>query len=79
MGPCGVTFVRILVGFVTLALIPAALHGFGRVYVGIHYPGDVLAGAALGVLGSYGILRLLPYLEPYPSRLLRLGKRVYLA
>lgn len=62
-----------------LALIPAALHGFGRVYVGIHYPGDVLAGAALGVLASYGLLRLLPYLEPYPSRLLRLGKRVYLA
>ena len=28
----------------------AALIAFSRVYVGVHYPGDVLAGAVLGVL-----------------------------
>ncbi|MBV9121085.1 MAG: phosphatase PAP2 family protein [Chloroflexi bacterium] len=32
-----------------VALIYAALMSYARVYVGEHYPGDVLAGAAIGV------------------------------
>jgi membrane-associated phospholipid phosphatase len=28
----------------------AAVIGYSRVYVGVHYPGDVVAGAAIGVL-----------------------------
>jgi len=32
------------------ALVLAALTAFSRVYVGIHYPADVAAGAAIGVL-----------------------------
>lgn len=34
----------------SLALIFAALMSYARVYVGDHYPGDVLAGAGLGIL-----------------------------
>ena len=64
-------------GVVALAI--ASLYGFSRVYVGIHYPLDVLGGAAIGILTSYGVYRLLPRLGPIPSRLLRLGQKLYLA
>ncbi|WP_063836958.1 bifunctional phosphatase PAP2/diacylglycerol kinase family protein [Phaeacidiphilus oryzae] len=32
-----------------LVAVPAVAVAFSRVYVGVHYPGDVLAGAAIGV------------------------------
>lgn len=32
------------------ALIAAALMGFSRLYVGVHFPSDVLAGAVIGTL-----------------------------
>jgi undecaprenyl-diphosphatase len=62
-----------------IALAIASLYGFSRVYVGIHYPLDVLGGAVIGILTSYGVYRLLPRLEPLPSWLMRLGRRLYLA
>ena len=43
----------------TVLLVLAALLSLGRVYVGTHYPGDVLAGALLGA-GMAGALYLLP-------------------
>jgi len=42
---------------VPLYLLAAAI-AFSRVYVGVHYPLDVLAGAALGVLVATALLRL---------------------
>jgi 4-amino-4-deoxy-L-arabinose transferase-like glycosyltransferase/membrane-associated phospholipid phosphatase len=65
------------------ALFPAAaLVGFSRIYNGMHYPGDVLAGALLGagyalggVLGADYLWRVLGqkwfplWLEKYPSLL----------
>lgn len=43
----------------TILLVLAALLAFARVYVGTHYPGDVLAGAALGAIVAV-LLYLLP-------------------
>ena len=37
----------------------AAAISFSRVYVGVHYPGDVVAGAALGVLVGLAVVLLL--------------------
>ena len=47
-------------------LVVAALIGFSRVYVGVHYPTDVLAGAVIGAavgLAAFGALRLVSRFE----------------
>lgn len=43
--------------------IPAALIGFSRCYVGVHYLTDVLAGAAVGTLVAFLVYRLFVYVE----------------
>ncbi len=41
------------------AVILAALIGFSRMYVGVHYPTDVLCGMLIGIFGSWGVYALL--------------------
>lgn len=40
------------------ALICAALMGFSRLYVGVHFPTDVLCGAVIGCLSGWAASRL---------------------
>ena len=41
-------------------LIIATLIGIARVYVGVHYPSDILFGAVIGCLSGYLIKKLIP-------------------
>jgi undecaprenyl-diphosphatase len=47
-----------------LLLLLAAAIAFSRVYVGVHYPADVLAGAALGAVWALGWLAILSRVAP---------------
>lgn len=62
-----------------ILFLPAVLVSFARVYVGIHYPLDILGGMALGGLCSYAIFRLWPRILPLPDAILRLARHLYLA
>ena len=65
--PSGHTSTSFACAFVISRLAPrltvpvfvlAALIGFSRIYVGVHYPLDVLAGAIFGVLVAKALLML---------------------
>lgn len=50
--------------WVTAALFTwAAINGYSRIYLGVHYPGDVVCGALLGVLIAWCIISLLNFGE----------------
>ena len=47
------TFRPFLKGWINLIYIWAALISFAQIYVGVHYPLDILAGALLGIAAGY--------------------------
>ena len=57
----------------------AALWGLSRVYGGVNYPLDLIAGALLGTLVSWLVIQVLARVEPIPTRALRLARWFYLA
>ncbi|MCS6991152.1 MAG: phosphatase PAP2 family protein [Chitinophagales bacterium] len=55
---------RLPLGFILSALLWATSIGFAQIYVGVHYPSDVLAGAVLGLMlgaAMAKIFRILVY------------------
>ena len=57
----------------------ALLWGISRIYAGVFYPMDVLAGAAIGVGMSYLVAFGLKLIAPVPTLVLRGAKTLHLA
>ena len=51
-----------------LAIALASLMGFSRLYVGIHYPSDVIGGVLLGIITSLTAIKCLPDSSPIMKR-----------
>ena len=49
----GVLYKKLPKKFGIPAIVLALLIGFSRLYLGVHYPSDVLAGMAIGIIISY--------------------------
>jgi undecaprenyl-diphosphatase len=64
-------------GWWLLAL--AVLTAFGRVYMGVHYPTDVLAGAGLALVATLISLGLLHVLKPIPDLVMKIAQFLHLA
>jgi len=64
-------------GGVMLAL--ASLHAFSRVYVGIHYPFDVLAGAAIGIAIAFLVTLAVRKLDKLFDFVMQLARQLCIA
>jgi undecaprenyl-diphosphatase len=46
----------------------ALLVSYSRIYLGVHYPGDILGGAILGIVLGYVVYRLFVYIDRIVKR-----------
>jgi len=57
----------------------AGLWGFARVYCGVHFPLDILAGGLIGLVSAYVVDRAQRLLRPLTGAVVAVGRRLYLA
>ena len=54
--------------YAVLLLILAALIACSRLYVGVHYPSDVLAGLAIGLFAAWSAWHLQKYVRTHREK-----------
>jgi undecaprenyl-diphosphatase len=57
----------------------AVLVGFGRIYMGIHYPLDILGGAAVGAVATFISIGIMWIVKPLADLILKIIRILYLA
>ena len=62
-----------------LILIPVLFMAFGRVYMGIHYPLDIVGGFLAAIVGVAIARLVLKVTEPVPTKVITLMRKIYLA
>jgi undecaprenyl-diphosphatase len=68
------TFVSLLIRNRALSVslvIWAAMNAFTRIYLGVHYPGDILAGTMIGIVVGWAVYRLYVYIQNHKRRTAR--------
>ena len=63
----------------TVLLVGASLHGIARVYAGVHYPMDIVAGALIGIVVTSLVFRLKDLLGLLPTWVIKAARILCLA
>jgi undecaprenyl-diphosphatase len=80
--PRGAPELRLLVVPLLLALcavLAVVMIGVARVYVGVHYPADIVGGVGCGMLAAFLLTALRPWIQPLLDLCVRVAERVHLA
>ncbi len=57
----------------------ATLYGLARVYAGVHYPLDILAGAVIAAVVTFGVFRISEFVMPILTAIIKVGRIARLA
>lgn len=63
----------------SIMLLIVSLYAFSRIYVGIHYPFDIVAGVAIGGVMTLIVVRLRILIEPLPTWVIKAMRLICIA
>ena len=65
------TFIMLLIRNRALSIsliIWASMNAFTRIYLGVHYPGDIICGTLIGIVVGWAVYRLYVYIQNHKRR-----------